>query len=137
MSSSVPQSPPYYQDASLTVHLGDCRDVLAAMPAESVHMVCTSPPYWGLRDYGTAAWEGGGWTCGGHHEPIKADADWWGKSNDEISAEIDAETVPPDVLSGDACPTCEAPRCDHIQRLDLRRGGQQQPRPDRVPRGLA
>jgi len=26
---------------------------------ESVHMVCTSPPYWGLRDYGTATWEGG------------------------------------------------------------------------------
>ena len=30
---------------------GDCREVLATMPEESVHMVCTSPPYWGLRDY--------------------------------------------------------------------------------------
>jgi DNA modification methylase len=33
---------------------GDCRDVLATLPAESVHCVVTSPPYWGLRDYGVA-----------------------------------------------------------------------------------
>ena len=33
---------------------GDCRDVLATLPDESVHCVVTSPPYWGLRDYGTA-----------------------------------------------------------------------------------
>jgi DNA modification methylase len=31
---------------------GDCRAVLATLPAESVHCVVTSPPYWGLRDYG-------------------------------------------------------------------------------------
>jgi DNA modification methylase len=30
---------------------GDCRQILASLPANSVHMVCTSPPYWGLRDY--------------------------------------------------------------------------------------
>jgi DNA modification methylase len=33
---------------------GDCRDVLATIPAESVHCVVTSPPYWGLRNYGVA-----------------------------------------------------------------------------------
>lgn len=33
------------------IHIGDCRDVLRAMPDESVHCVVTSPPYWGLRDY--------------------------------------------------------------------------------------
>ena len=33
------------------VHTGDCFDVLAELPAESVHMVMTSPPYWNLRDY--------------------------------------------------------------------------------------
>jgi DNA modification methylase len=32
---------------------GDCREVLAELPAESVQCVVTSPPYWGLRDYGT------------------------------------------------------------------------------------
>jgi DNA modification methylase len=31
---------------------GDCREELAKLPAESVHCVVTSPPYWGLRDYG-------------------------------------------------------------------------------------
>ena len=34
-----------------TIHVGDCLDVLASMPAESVHCCVTSPPYWGLRSY--------------------------------------------------------------------------------------
>lgn len=38
---------------------GDCREQLATLPNESVHCCITSPPYWGLRDYGTATWEGG------------------------------------------------------------------------------
>jgi hypothetical protein len=45
---------PYYADPWLTVWEGDCRAVLASLPAESVHTVVTSPPYWGLRDYGSA-----------------------------------------------------------------------------------
>lgn len=43
---------PYYQDDWLTVSQGDARAVLAALPEQSVHCVVTSPPYWGLRDYG-------------------------------------------------------------------------------------
>jgi DNA modification methylase len=35
---------------------GDAREVLATMLSESVHCVVTSPPYYGLRDYGTAQW---------------------------------------------------------------------------------
>lgn len=31
---------------------GDCRGVLKTLPDESVHCVVTSPPYFGLRDYG-------------------------------------------------------------------------------------
>lgn len=31
---------------------GDCHDVLATLPSESVHCCVTSPPYFGLRDYG-------------------------------------------------------------------------------------
>lgn len=42
---------------------GDCRDLLRQLPDESVHCVVTSPPYWGLRDYGTAKWEGGDAGC--------------------------------------------------------------------------
>lgn len=36
------------------VHVGDCRAVMAGMDAASVDAVVTSPPYWGLRDYGVA-----------------------------------------------------------------------------------
>lgn len=31
--------------------LGDCLQVMKTLPANSVHMVCTSPPYYGLRSY--------------------------------------------------------------------------------------
>ncbi len=34
------------------LHVGDCRQVLPTLPAESVHTCVTSPPYFGLRDYG-------------------------------------------------------------------------------------
>jgi DNA modification methylase len=34
------------------IHHGDLFDVLPTLPAQSVHCVVTSPPYWGLRDYG-------------------------------------------------------------------------------------
>lgn len=32
---------------------GDCREVLRTLEPESVHCAITSPPYWGLRAYGT------------------------------------------------------------------------------------
>ena len=35
-----------------TILQGDCRDVLRTLPDGSVHCAATSPPYWGLRDYG-------------------------------------------------------------------------------------
>jgi DNA modification methylase len=34
------------------IRQGDCREVLRKLEAESVQCVVTSPPYWGLRDYG-------------------------------------------------------------------------------------
>jgi hypothetical protein len=34
--------------------VGDVRDRLQSLPAQSVQCCVTSPPYWGLRDYGTA-----------------------------------------------------------------------------------
>jgi len=42
---------------------GDCRETLATRPAKSVHCCITSPPYFGLRDYGTGTWEGGEAGC--------------------------------------------------------------------------
>lgn len=43
--------------------IGDCRKILPTLPDRSVHCVVTSPPYWGLRDYGTATWIGGDPDC--------------------------------------------------------------------------
>jgi DNA modification methylase len=42
---------------------GDCLEVLKTLPDESVNCCVTSPPYWGLRDYGTASWQGGDAGC--------------------------------------------------------------------------
>lgn len=50
---------PFYVDDWLTVLGGDCGAVLAELDADSVDCVVTSPPYWNLRDYGTATWIGG------------------------------------------------------------------------------
>ncbi len=53
----------YHRAGLVSLHLGDSRDVLASMPAESVDCVVTSPPYWGTRDYGTGTWVGGHPDC--------------------------------------------------------------------------
>lgn len=54
---------PYHQAAAVTLYQGDALDVLRCLPDESVHCVVTSPPYYGLRDYGTAQWVGGDSEC--------------------------------------------------------------------------
>jgi DNA modification methylase len=41
----------------------DVMDGLKGLPDDSVHCVVTSPPYFGLRDYGTGTWEGGDERC--------------------------------------------------------------------------
>jgi DNA modification methylase len=49
----------------MTVRLlvGDCREQLRTLPDASVQCCVTSPPYFGLRDYGTASWDGGDAGC--------------------------------------------------------------------------
>jgi DNA modification methylase len=43
----------------MPILVGDCRETLKTIPDGSANCCVTSPPYWGLRDYGTAKWEGG------------------------------------------------------------------------------
>lgn len=45
---------------------GDVRDVLDTLPADTFDCVVTSPPYWGLRDYGVAGQIGLEATMGEH-----------------------------------------------------------------------
>lgn len=43
---------PYYSGDDVTLYLGDSLAVLREMPDQSVNCCVTSPPYFGLRDYG-------------------------------------------------------------------------------------
>lgn len=38
-----------------SLYQGDCRDVLKTLPNNSIQCCVTSPPYFGLRDYGMDA----------------------------------------------------------------------------------
>jgi len=48
------------------IMVGDVREQLRVMPAQSVDCVVTSPPYWGLRDYGVEGQIGMEPTLGEH-----------------------------------------------------------------------
>ena len=54
------------------LYQGDVIETLRRLPAKIIQTCVTSPPYWDLRDYGTAEWEGGDKSCdhriykGGH-----------------------------------------------------------------------
>ena len=64
---------------------GDCLDVLKTLPDKSVQCCITSPPYYGLRDYGTAEWEGGSPDCDHKGKPMATHAGfnerYFGKSS--------------------------------------------------------
>lgn len=50
------------------IEQGDSAEVLRRFPAGIAQCCVTSPPYWGLRDYGTSEWEGGDTDCS-HLQP--------------------------------------------------------------------
>lgn len=56
----------------IDIQQGACLELLRAMPAESVRCCVTSPPYWGLRDYGTATWDGGSDACEHKGPPMQS-----------------------------------------------------------------
>ncbi|MFD2415001.1 DNA-methyltransferase [Amycolatopsis pigmentata] len=58
-----PASTVHYRDDTVTLYTGDATATLATVGDRSVDCVVTSPPYWGLRDYGTATWIGGDPDC--------------------------------------------------------------------------
>ena len=59
-SRLIPNRLPAYRDQAVTVYCGDVREVLSQLSPASVDCCVTSPPYWGLRDYGIPAqlWDG-------------------------------------------------------------------------------
>jgi site-specific DNA-methyltransferase (adenine-specific) len=43
---------PCFETPQISLYQGDCLAVMRSLPAESINCVVTSPPYFGLRDYG-------------------------------------------------------------------------------------
>ena len=88
--------------------LGDSRTTLSQIPDNSVDCCITSPPYYGLRDYGTGKWIGGRPDCP-HRRLSKA-------SDKTITGHAQEEELKGNV--GDAiyktvCPLCGAVREDN------------------------
>lgn len=67
-TNSVPAQP----RPNIEILNADCRIALDLMPAESVDCVVTSPPYWGLRDYGVPGQLGLEASLGEHLEVLVA-----------------------------------------------------------------
>lgn len=56
----------------VTILVGDVRERLRDLPDACIDTVVTSPPYFGLRDYGTGSWEGGDPSCSHEDAPRAA-----------------------------------------------------------------
>lgn len=97
-----------YQQGNATIHNGDCLDVLRTLPDESVHCCVTSPPYWGLRDYGTGLWKGGNPECDHMGEPHRLKA----TINKNCGTGKDVKNATQREFFRDMCKKCGAIRVD-------------------------
>ena len=88
------------------IEFGDCRDIMKRWTAEGVKVqTCiTSPPYYGLRDYGTATWIGGDTSCS-HKRDSKM-------SDKTITGHVNLEGAVGDGIYKSSCPRCGAIRED-------------------------
>jgi len=98
---------------SFEIRQGNVFDVLPTLEPQSVQTCVTSPPYWGLRDYGTAKWEGGDADCK-HAGRSKPRRDTAGATGMEHGRFKDTRTQPAKAYVEpvrDVCP-CGARRVD-------------------------
>ena len=86
--------------------VGDVRQRLSDIADGSVQCCVTSPPYWGLRDYGTADWEGGDTEC--LHQVGRATRGGLSKFQMTTKGSFGDEAI----RTGHACPHCGATRVD-------------------------
>jgi DNA modification methylase len=97
-----------------TIIQGDCLEVMKTFPDNSVDLVVTSPPYWGLRDYGTAKWEGGDVNC--DHRIDRANRTITEKTKIDVSKKMSVSGE--FVVNGGICPKCGAKRIDEQLGLE-------------------
>ena len=99
---------------------GDCIEGMKTLPDGCVHTCVTSPPYWGLRDYGTATWEGGDSTCNHVDDVALAERLRQKKSMISVGERMDGSTrtrvhdeqIGNTIQHRDVCPKCGAKRID-------------------------
>ena len=72
--------------------LGDCIEGMNTLPDGCVHTCITSPPYFGLRDYGTGTWEGGDPDCDHIDETAMAERMRQKKSMIVVGERMDGST---------------------------------------------
>lgn len=89
-----------------TLLTGDVIDCLKTLTDDSVQCVVTSPPYWGLRDYGTATWEGGDPECDHAQEPPRFNGP------KQTSAQVSGHASKAESHRRNNCPKCDAVRVD-------------------------
>lgn len=87
---------------------GDVRETLKQLPDKSVRCCITSPPYYGLRDYGTGHWEGGDPNCKHHGEPMQTRAFLNQNTNGYCDRKAQENYQP----FKHVCPLCGAVRVD-------------------------
>lgn len=93
-------------DKRVRLLVGDNRKTLKTLADKSVYCCVTSPPYWGLRDYGTGRWEGGDSNCD-HMVTGKPRA-----SRPKGRLGGGTETVDAGTIAKSRCPKCGAIRID-------------------------
>ena len=85
---------------------GDCLEMLKTLPDCSVDMCVTSPPYYGLRDYGTGKWIGGDPNCPHRRLNKYSDKTITGHHQSELAGNVG------DAIYKTVCPLCGAVRED-------------------------
>lgn len=98
----------HYKDDYAMILRGDVLDCLRSLPGDSVHCCVTSPPYWGLRDYGTGTWSGGSPECNhavNQNPERSALTSTLGGSKRNVGNALS-------VFKGGTCPRCGARRVD-------------------------
>ncbi len=110
--SSILQSA-YFNNGLSELHIGNSVDVLKNMPDKFIQTVVTSPPYFGLRDYGTANWVGGNENC--DHAIGRVERN--GLTQKQIS---NMQAFGSDAVKNNSyCPKCNALRIDQQIGLEL------------------
>ncbi len=104
-----PMTPRGSCGCSASLYHGDALDILPALPAGLVQCCVTSPPYWGLRDYGTGSWVGG--DPDHEHDTLKARG---GRGGSGTNAK---EKAQPDVVAAALC-KCGARHIDNQLGLE-------------------